>query len=74
LVKQDYMNETLRAEILLLQDIDYKDGMIRPKLMYDYNDTITLFAGLDIFYGNKDGLFGQFKETDRFTSGLVIGF
>ena len=74
LIKQDYMNETLHAEILILHDIDYEDGMVRPKLTYEYNDEINVYAGADIFYGNKDGLFGQFKETDRFVSGVVIGF
>jgi hypothetical protein len=74
LVKQDYMNETLHAEILVLHDIDYGDGMIRPKVTYEYNDEINIYAGVDIFYGDRDGLFGQFKETDRLVSGLVIWF
>ena len=74
LFKQDYMNETLHAEILFLYDIDYKDGMIRPKLTYEYNDEINIYVGADIFYGNEDGLFGQFKQTDRFVSGIIIGF
>ncbi len=74
LIKQDYMNETLHAEIFILQDLDYEDGMLRPKLTYEYNDEINIYVGADIFYGNEDGLFGQFKETDRFVSGIVIGF
>ncbi len=74
LIKQDYMNETLHAEVLILQDIDYQDGMLRPKLTYEYNDEINVYAGVDIFYGNKDGLFGQFNKTDRFVSGIVAGF
>ena len=74
LIKQDYMNKTLHAELLLLHDIDYEDGMLRLKLSYEYNDEINIYAGTDIFYGNKDGVFGQFKETDRFVSGIVIGF
>ena len=74
LFKQDYMNETLHAEVLFLHDIDYEDGMVRPKLTYELNDEINIYAGADIFYGNKSGLFGQFKETDRLVSGIVIGF
>lgn len=74
LIKQDYMNETLHAKILLLHDTDYDDGMLRLKLTYEYNDEINIYAGADIFYGNKNGLFGQFKETDRFVSGIVVGF
>ena len=74
LIKQDYMNETLHAEILLLQDIDYEDGMVRPKLTYEYSDEVNIYVGADIFYGNEDGLFGQFKETDRVVGGVVVGF
>jgi len=74
LIKQEYMNETLHVEILILQDINYEDGLLRPKLTYEYNDEINIYAGADIFYGNKKGLFGQFKETDRIVSGIVVGF
>jgi len=74
LIKQDYMNETLHAEILFLQDIDYKDAMVRPKLTYEYSDEVNVYVGADIFYGNVDGLFGQFKETDRVVAGVVVGF
>ncbi len=74
LIKQDYMNETLHAEILVLHDINYEDGMLRFKLTYEYNDEINIYVGADIFYGNEDGLFGQFNETDRVVSGVVVGF
>jgi len=74
LIKQDYMNETLHAEVLFLHDMDYEDGMARPKLTYEYNDEINIYVGADIFYGDKYGLFGQFKETDRVVSGFVTGF
>jgi hypothetical protein len=74
LFKQDYMNETLHAEILFLHDIDYDDGMVRPKLTYEYSDELNIYIGADIFYGNEDGLFGQFEDTDRVVGGIVVGF
>lgn len=74
LIKQDYLNETLHAEVILLRDLDNKDGMIRPKITYQYNDEVTVHTGFDFFYGNKRGLFGQFKNTDRFVAGIEIGF
>jgi hypothetical protein len=73
LFKQDYMNETLHAEVLFLHDIDYEDGMVRPKLTYEYSDEVNIYVGADVFYGDEDGLFGQFKETDRFVSGIIVG-
>lgn len=74
LIKQDYMNETLHAELLVLHDFDAEDGMLRPEIAFEYNDEINLYAGFDIFYGNQRGLLGQFNQTDRFVSGIVIGF
>jgi hypothetical protein len=74
LFKQDYMNETVHAEVLFLHDIDYEDGMVRPKLTYEYNDEVNIYIRADVFYGEKDGLFGQFEETDRVIGGVVVGF
>ena len=74
LMKQEYMNETWHVEMMLLHDLDYKDGMLRPKLSYEYSDEINIYIGADIFYGNKNGLFGQFRDEDRVVSGIVIGF
>jgi hypothetical protein len=73
LFKQDYMNEALHAEVLFLHDIDYEDGMVRPKITYEYSDEVNIYVGADVFYGDEDGLFGQFKETDRFVSGIIVG-
>ena len=49
LFKQDYMNETLHAEILFLHDINYEDGMVRPKLTYEYRMKLIFILGLIFF-------------------------
>lgn len=50
------------------------DGLVRPKVNYELEDNLTIWAGLDIFYGNKKGLFGQFSRNDRLSLGLELGF
>ena len=74
LLRRDFINETLEAEILWLQNINNGDGLIRPKLSYEINDSVNVWAGLDIFYGDKEGLFGQFQNKDRFIVGFEWGF
>lgn len=73
LIKHDAINETLHSEILWLQDLDINDGILRPKITYELNDEINISAGFDIFYGDKNGLYGQFKDTDRIIFNLTIG-
>jgi len=73
LLRHDFMNETLVTEILWLQNINNGDGMVRPKLSYEINDSVNVWAGLDIFYGDREGLFGQFQNNDRFIVGFEWG-
>ena len=73
LLRRSFMNETLNAEILWLHDLDIEDGMVRPKLNYDLNDEVRLSIGIDAFYGDINGIFGQFQNTDRLVLGVVIG-
>jgi len=72
LLKRVFLNDTLSSEILWLHNIDMGDGLLRPKVSYDLNDEIQLWLGVDVFYGDDDGLFGQFTERDRFVSGIEI--
>jgi hypothetical protein len=35
---------------------------------------LELFTGADVFYGNQNGLFGQFDQQDRVNIGFKLGF
>ena len=48
-----------------LQNFNDGDGLIRPKISYDLRENISVWAGADIFYGDKNGLFGEFDDNDR---------
>ena len=67
------MNDTLVAELLLLHNTNNDDGLVRPKVTYDWNDSMKAWVGVDVFYGNKNGLFGQFDSNDRVIMGLNGG-
>ncbi len=74
LLRRDFNNETLTTELLWLHNLDLGDGLARPKIIYQMNDNTTLWLGADIFYGNQQGLFGQFKERDRMVAAIEIAF
>jgi len=74
LIQRDFMNESLRSKVLLIQSVTGNDGLLQFSLDYDWKSNVTLNVGTDIFYGNKAGLFGQFRDTDRITVGLEVSF
>jgi hypothetical protein len=74
LVQRDLMNEALQAEVLLIQNLNQRDGVLQASLEYEWRTNIRLKLGADIFYGKSQGIFGQFKEKDRLSIGLQIGF
>ncbi len=73
LARRDFWNETLTAEVLWIANTNDGDGLVRPKIAYDLQENLEIFAGLDLFYGDRNGLFGQFNERDRFLVGLELG-
>ena len=74
LVRREFWNDTLTTEVLWITNIHDGDGLVRPKVSYDLDDAISVWAGLDIFYGDRNGLFGQFDDNDRLLLGLELGF
>jgi hypothetical protein len=43
-------------------------------LSYEWQDNVKTWVGMDIFYGTRDGLFGQFDDNDRIVMGVEPGF
>jgi len=40
LIRRDFMNATLFAEVLWLHNINNDDGLVRPKVNYEWRDNI----------------------------------
>ena len=74
LVRRDFMNDALQAEALLIHGLNQNDGVLQASLQYEWRTNIRLKIGADIFYGNSQGLFGQFNEKDRFSIGIEFSF
>ena len=69
MIRHNFLYDTLMAEILLISNTNNGDGIIRPKISYQWQDNIKTWLGADIFYGDPQGIFGQFDNNDR----LIVG-
>lgn len=73
LARRNLINETLVTEVLWIHNTNKGDGLVRPKISYEWQDNINVWMGVDIFYGNQTGLFGQFARNDRLVVGVEWG-
>jgi len=73
LVRRNFLNEALQAEVLMIRSLNENDGVIQASLQYEWRTNIRLNIGADIFHGPSRGLFGQFEEQDRISLGIEFG-
>lgn len=74
LIRRNFMYDTLTAEVLLIANTNNGDGIIRPKISYEWQDNIKTWLGVDIFYGDQQGVFGQYGKNDRVVMGVEVSF
>ncbi len=72
LLRRDFANDTITFELLAIHNTNASDGLVQAELSYQLTSSVTLRAGADLFYGDAEGLFGQFDERDRFSLKLEI--
>jgi hypothetical protein len=70
LARRQFRHETLTVEAIWLHGLNDGDGLVRPRVEYALRDDLQIWLGADVFYGTRNGLFGEFDEADR----IVIGF
>ncbi|MGH7858001.1 MAG: DUF1302 family protein, partial [Candidatus Binatia bacterium] len=74
LVQRELLNDTFVARALAIHSTNDGDGLAQLDLAYRLRSSVVLRAGYDFFYGSRNGLFGQFDQADRVTSGIEVGF
>jgi hypothetical protein len=65
LARREFMNDRLVIEAIWLHDLNHADGLVRPKATYELSDSLLLQISLELFYGSRHGLFGEFDQNDR---------
>lgn len=74
LVRRNFMNERLQAEALVIKNLHQNDGQIQMAVKYEWQDSLWLHLGADLFFGEINSLHGQFRHHDRLTVGIEFGF
>ncbi len=74
LARREFWNEQLRIEAIWIHNLNDGDGVVRPRLRYELASGLAVWAGFDVFYGRKSGVFGEFDGRDRATLGMEWGF
>ena len=64
-IQRAFANDTWRWSAEVLGNLADRDGTFRPALRWQANDALRLSAGVDLVWGEREGLFGQFRDTDR---------
>lgn len=74
LVRRNLKNETLVLEASYLRSLNNNDGLLQLSANYQYSSEIEINAGLDLYHGDKSGIFGQFANYDRLVFGVKVSF
>jgi len=69
----DFMHERLKPEVLVIYGLD-NDWKISPKVQFEFLDSLIAVAGVHIFEGEPQNLYGQFAERDELFFELRFGF
>jgi Protein of unknown function (DUF1302)/AMIN domain len=72
--QRNFANETWQFNTLALYSINNQDSLIQAKLKYFWRSNIEVWIGADFFSGDRDGIYGEFRNFDRMLLGLEMGF
>ncbi len=73
LARYSMLNETLDLEFFMYYDFEFDDALLRPRMLYDFSDSINLQLGANIFTGTE-GQFGQFNKNDMIYGKIIYSF
>lgn len=73
-VNKSFYNAIYTANLLYFENSNDGDAMLRASLDWDLYDNTTLSVGYDAFSGSKNGMFGQYRDTDRVSLELKYSF
>ncbi len=74
LAQRDFLNDALVLSTIWVHNLNDNDGFVRPKVKYELGTGMDLWAGVDVFYGTRRGLFGEFNDASRVLFGFEYSF
>lgn len=73
-VEKPFRNDTFRVRAEWIGSLSDGDGTVRPSVSWQVNDQWKISGGLDLVYGDREGLFGQYDRADRVWLRLSTAF
>jgi hypothetical protein len=70
LVQRSFANETFKLRALWLTSLNQHDDALQAHLSWQMSSSLTLALSFERFYGDRTGLFGEFRDASR--AGLSI--
>ena len=74
LIHYDMLRETLHLELFSYIGLTNGDALIRPKISYDFDDSFNILIGANIFVGDEEGQFGQYKDNSMIYTKIKYNF
>jgi hypothetical protein len=72
-IATDFMAERLKPEVLFIYD-ERSDWRLSPKISYEVNNNLWVYAGLHYFTGTSSSLYGQFADDSMVYVGQTLSF
>ncbi len=72
-ISKDFMSERLKPEILIVYD-GKGDWRFSPKVKFEVNDNLWVYAGIHYFTGKGDTLYGEFESSSMIYAGATLSF
>jgi len=69
-IQKDFEDDLHSARIEWLHSFTDADGLVRAEIERRLDDQFSIFVGGDLFYGSRDGIFGQFSDASRILCGV----
>ncbi|HBC57558.1 MAG TPA: hypothetical protein DCZ03_10380 [Gammaproteobacteria bacterium] len=73
-IQQRLWHDPLLLEGQLIYNLNREDGLFQSQGRLEVLDNLFIWIGLDLFFGDELGIFGQFDQQDRIVSGIEVGF
>ena len=74
MARYNMMRETLHLELFSYIGLSDNDALIRPKITCDFDDSFSAVLGGNVFVGEPDGQFGQYKDNTMIYTKIKYNF
>lgn len=73
-LKTGFFSDKIEPELFFVSSLNYRDGLLRPKVAWNAGDRLKFILGGDVFYGKSSDTFGMFDENDRVYLEILYSF